>query len=290
MFLFWIICALMILLALWFVLPPLFAGGESKSDEARAANVLIYQDQNHELETDLFNGLIGEQEYQEEKEELERRLLADIETAKGASASSITSTSPAIKKVAYALAAAIPIVSVAFYLVRGNPRALNPEAAPSTMPAAASQSGEMSPQQIQANVDKLAKRLEENPNDVQGWTMLARSYAMMEKYLDAANAYARATALSGNDANLWADYAEAQAMSNDKRLDGKPMEALNKALQLDPKNEKALALAGEAAFQAADYKNAIEYWQKLPPGSEYQADVAEQLTKAKKLATGQGSR
>src|SRR5712691_5481979 len=99
MLLFWIICGLMTLLALWFALPPLFAHAESrKSDEMRAANVLIYQDQCQELETDLRNGLIGEQEQLKEKEELERRLLADIETAKRGY-SSWPGTSPAIRRV-----------------------------------------------------------------------------------------------------------------------------------------------------------------------------------------------
>jgi cytochrome c-type biogenesis protein CcmH len=280
----------MILLALWFVLPPLFAHAESrKSDEMRAANVLVYQDQRQELETDLRNGLIGEQEQQKEKEELERRLLADIETAVRADSSS-PGRSPTTRKVAYAVAAAIPIVAIAFYLARGNPKGLNPETAPSTMPAAASQSGEMTPQQIQANVDKLAKRLEENPNDAQGWIMLGRSYTMMERYSDAATAYARATALNASDASLWTDYAEALALSNGQRLAGNPMEAVNRALQIDPRNEKALALAGEAAFQASDYQKAIEYWQKLPAGSETRRAVADQLAKAKELAAGRGSR
>jgi len=112
-------CGLMILLALWFVLPPLFARAEDgKSDEMRAANVLVYQDQCRELEADLGNGLIAEPEYQKEKQELERRLLADTETAKRASSAS-AATSPATRKVAYAVTAAIPIVAMAFYLARG---------------------------------------------------------------------------------------------------------------------------------------------------------------------------
>lgn len=290
MLVFWIVCALMILLALWFVLPPLFARTEGqKPDEIRATNLLVYQDQCQELETDLRNGLIGEPEYQKEKEELERRLLADIEIVKRPSSSAETQ-SPATRKVAYAVGALVPIVAISFYLTRGNPKGLDPQTAPSTMPAAATQSGEMTPQQIQANVEKLAKRLEANPNDAQGWIMLGRSYTMMESYANAATAYARATALNANDANLWTDYAEALAMSNGKSLAGKPTEAINRALQIDPKNEKGLALAGEAAFQAADYKKAIEHWQKLPAGSETQRAVAEHLAKAKELAAGRGSR
>src|SRR5437016_14669093 len=101
MFLFWIICGLMILLALWFVLPPLFAYAESrKSDDMRASNVLVYQDQRQELDTDLRNGLIGEPEYQKEQQELERRLLADTETAKRASSAS-PATSSSTRKLAY---------------------------------------------------------------------------------------------------------------------------------------------------------------------------------------------
>ena len=96
----------MILLALWFVLPPLFAHAESrKGDEMRAANVLVYQDQRQELDTDLRNGLIGEPEYQKEQQELERRLLADTETAKRASSAS-PATSSSTRKLAYTVTAA----------------------------------------------------------------------------------------------------------------------------------------------------------------------------------------
>ena len=76
---FWIIVALFILFALWFVLPPLLEkSGENETDDLRAANVLIYQDQFKEMAADLNNGLISESQYQQDKEELERRLLDDV--------------------------------------------------------------------------------------------------------------------------------------------------------------------------------------------------------------------
>src|SRR6266481_4925263 len=141
MLLFWIVCGLMIVLALWFVLPPLFAPAENeKRDAMRAANVLVYQDQCQELETDFRNGLIGEPEYQKEQQELERRLLSDTESANRASFAS-KGTSPTTRRLAYTVTAAIPIIAIAFYLVRGNPKALSPETAPSTQPAAETQSG-----------------------------------------------------------------------------------------------------------------------------------------------------
>lgn len=291
---FWIIVALFILLALWFILPPLLQKTEDgNGDEMRAANVLVYKDQFKEMEADLKNGLVSEEQYQQDKDELERRLLEDVKPANPQPPSPSTTT----RKFAYGVATAIPIGAIAFYLVVGNPKAISPSlpamqvSAPNQGPG---QGGAMSDQQIAANVEKLAKRLEQNPNDAEGWLMLARSYTSMERFSDAASAYAHAIALNDGDASVWADYAEALALSNGQRLAGKPTEAVNRALKLDPKNQKALAIAGSAAAEAGEYQKAIDYWQKLlaqlPPGSEIAKTVSDQIDKTKKLAEAKGSK
>ena len=294
MLILWIICALLVLLALWFVLPPLLqTSEEARPDEARAANVLVYQDQFLELEADLKNGIISEEQYQLDKNELERRLLDDTATA-SKSASSSPSNLPNQRKLAYALGAGIPIAAVAFYFLVGNPKALAPPASSATIPTTASQPAQMSLQAIEANVAKLAKKLEENPNDAPGWSMLARSYMALERYPDAASAYSRATALDGNNSSLWSDYAEALAMANGQKMAGKPIEAANHALQLDPKNERALVFLGSGAYEVGDYQKAIDYWQKLlpllPPNSEAAKTVSAQIAKARELAASRGSR
>jgi cytochrome c-type biogenesis protein CcmH len=287
---FWIIVALFILFALWFVLPPLLQkAGESKGDDLRAANVLIYQDQFKEMAADLKNGLMSEEQYQLDKEELERRLLEDV----NAPSSGLSSSKAATRNFAYGVGMAIPIGVIAFYFVVGNRQGLSPSL-PQMASAPTQQGGPMSDQQVAANVEKLAKKLEQNPNDAGGWVMLARSYTSMERFSDAAAAYEHATALNGNDASVWADYAEASAMANGQRLAGKPTEALNRALQIDPKNQKALDLAGSAAFQAGDYNKAIDHWQKLlaqlPAGSEELKAITAQIAKAKQLAGGKGAK
>ena len=293
MLIFWIIIGLLILLALWFVLPPLFQSDETKKeDDLRAVNISIYQDQFQELEDDRRNGLIAEEQYQREKEELERRLLDDVKTTNNKSSARPLQPN---RRIAYAVAAAIPIAAVSFYFVVGNLKALSPSSgAAETAGPATQQAGTMSQQQIEQNVAKLSKRLDANPNDAQGWLMLGRSYIVLERFADAASAFERATSVNGNDANAWADYAEALALSNGQRMAGKPSEAANRALQLDPKNEKALALAGGAAFQTGDYKKAIEYWQRLlsllPAGSEELKTISDQIAKAKQLAEGKTSR
>jgi cytochrome c-type biogenesis protein CcmH len=286
MLIFWIIAALLILLALWFILPALLQKPSSDEEvERREANILIYKDQHRELEADLNNGLIGREQYELEKAELERRLLEDVT----ANPQTTAANQNRINAFTYGVAAFIPIGAAALYFVVGNPTAVtSPTGAPAMRASAPNQPGMMSDQQIAANIQKLANRLKENPNDIQGWTMLARSYMMQERFSDAASAYEKLTALSANDADAWADYADALALANDQNLAGKPTEALNRALKIDPKNQKALDLAGSAAFQAKDYQKAIEYWQKLltllPAGSEELQIVTEQVTKAKELA------
>src|SRR6266550_1432316 len=164
---FWIIAALLMLLAFWFILPALLnKPGADEDVERREANVLIYKDQSRELEADLKNGLIGQEQYKEEKSELERRLLEDV------AAKSVTATAnqKGTNAFAYSLLVCFPIGAIALYLIVGNPKGVNPSPSLQAIPAnAPDQPGMMSQQQIAANVDKLAERLKQNPNDAQGW-------------------------------------------------------------------------------------------------------------------------
>ena len=134
MVIFWIICAFMVLFALWLVLPPLLKSGPSaKGDEARAANLLVYQDQNRELEADLKNGLLSEEQYHQDKEEIERRLLDDVAASEQ---SQLSLKTAATRKLAYVVAIAIPVAAILFYLAIGNPKALNVGPVTQTNPAA----------------------------------------------------------------------------------------------------------------------------------------------------------
>lgn len=286
---FWIIAALLILLALWFVIPALLQKpNQAEEVERLEANVLVYKDQYRELEADLKSDLIGEKQYEAEKQELERRLLEDVSTKPDAA----KAQAPVRNGFAYGVAAFIPLGALIFYLSIGNPKGLDAATAPPTAATApgapAEQPGAMSPQQIAANIDKLAERLKQNPNDAQGWQMLARSYLMQERFSDAAGAFEHLTSINPKDAGVWADYAEALALANGQNLAGKPTEAINRALQVDPNNHKALDLAGTAAYQAGDYQKAIEQWQKLlkllPAGSEELKTITAQIAKARELA------
>ena len=287
MILFWLLCALLIVIALAFVLPPLLST-EKKSEavevDRKEANVLIYRDQLQELNADLINGIVSQQQFEQDKEDIERRLLEDTSTLRTGKQSKY----PNNRATAYAVAIAIPLIAVVFYFKVGTTQGITGAPTPRTTQAPAMGTGERTPQQIAANVEKLAEKLKSNPNDLAGWTMLARSYSSMERFGEAAGAYAKATQLNANDADLWAEYAFATAMAGNHKIEGPALEFVNRGLQVDPENAKALQLAGTAAFDAKDYKKAIEIWQrvlsKAPPGSEVAAAIQDRISEAKKLA------
>ena len=137
-------------------------------------------------------------------------------------------------------------------------------------------------------VERLAARMKENPDDAEGWAMLGRSYAVLDRYAEAAAAYANAVKRSEPDAQLLADYADALAMAQGRNLKGEPERLIAQALKVDPQNVKALVLAGTVAFEKKDFKGAIAYWERIlkvvPPDSDIAESVRDSIADARKFA------
>ena len=294
MILFWLICALFIVIAFAFIMPVALQRNEISqkaiAEERKLANIAIYRDQLSELEADLKNGIVSQEQYAQDRDEIERRLLEDTAAAAASPARKSAATVPAANRsTAYAIAFGLPIAAVIFYLQVGNPKGItDPTGGVTTASRPAAPTGQRTQAQIDANVAALAKRLQENPSDAEGWAMLARSYNSMSRFGEAAGAYAKATELQPNNADLLAEYAFASAMANQQKLEGRPLELVNQALKIDPENAKALQLAGSAAFQAKDYKKAIQYWErvlkKVGSDSELAQMMTERINEAKELA------
>jgi cytochrome c-type biogenesis protein CcmH len=288
MTIFWVISGFLITGALFFILPPLLQRYATRTGVQRdVVNVSIYQDQFAELEADLRNGMINREQYEQSHSELERRMLEDVSAVPAE-----VPVNPAKadgRWAAIVVGIALPLCSVLLYLKLGSPDVMVPEAARPHAQAAGA-SGQMDQQQILKMVSDLAQRLKQNPNDGPGWVMLGRSYTVLGRYNDAEEAYGKATALIPNDAQVWADYADLQALMNGKRLAGRPMELIKKALDLDPNNQKALALAGSAAFEVKNYGEAVAFWQQLlqtvPPGSPVAKQISSGIAEAQSLAGG----
>jgi cytochrome c-type biogenesis protein CcmH len=273
--LFLVIAAMMTAIAVGCVLVPLLARRPRPGPAPEAANLAILRDQLAELETDVARGVLARERYEQARTELQRRVLDETQ---GHSLQS-DPPRPASAWTAAVLAAGIPVGAVIFYLVVGSPGALLPQR---------DAGHEMTRERVEQMVAGLAARLEKAPDDPEGWRVLGRSYSVMGRYPEAAHAYERATALIPGDAGLLADYADALAMAQGRSMDGKPLELVKRALAIDPDQWKALALAGTAALERKDYKQAIAYWERLrqvlPPGSGMEQSVEASIAEARALA------
>lgn len=179
-------------------------------------------------------------------------------------------------------AVAVALLTLLLYLPLGNMAALGPQHSEDVR--------DLGQQQIDAMVARLAARMEKNPQDVKGWVMLARAQAILGRFDEASAAYARSVALVPNDAQLLADYADALAMAQGAHLAGEPEKLVERALQADPGNAKALSLAGTVAYEKRDYALAVEHWQRLrdslPASSEFTESIQRSIDDAKRLAQG----
>ena len=263
MTIFWIICGLLILVALLFVVLPLWRRSASSNTVLRnAANLEIFRDQIAEMDEDLRNGLLTPELYEQGKRELQSRLLDEV---KEEEAAPVTTTRNPLRVLAIILAAIIPIASVALYWKIGNVDSLSPAASLATMGGAGNMRSAESVAALEAKVAK-------NPNDGESLLLLARAYGEMERFADSAAAYGKLTQSVTDEAWIFADYADVLAMAQGQSLAGPPTKLIEKALALDPNFPKALALAGSAAMERGDYAAAIRYWEHLlkglPPDSE----------------------
>lgn len=231
------------------------AADASASAGQRELNLQVLREQLLELENDLKEGRINQEGYAQSRDELERRTLDYAVEAPPVSQSGGRKTMLAV-----ALAVAFPVVVGALYWMLGTPDSVAP-----TATATAGKEGEhaLSPQQISAMVERLALRLQENPADGAGWLMLARSYAVLGRYPESSAAFGRAVNLLPPDAQHYADFADIVAMAQGKSLAGEPEKLVRRALEIDGRNVKALALSGTIAFDRQDYAQAIREWQKV---------------------------
>lgn len=143
--------------------------------------------------------------------------------------------------------------------------------------AAASASAPPSAEQIDALLARLAQRLKDKPDDAEGWAMLGRSYSLLGRFNEAMPAFQRVIALRPKDAQAYADYADAMGSAKGGNLDGEPAQMIAKALELDPSNLKALALAGSIAFNRNDPAGAVKLWEQALRLSEPGGEMARQL-------------
>lgn len=178
----------------------------------------------------------------------------------------------------------VPVAAVVTYLALGSPDAATHPELPGPPPM---QTGEMPaghPQNPMMNMDlgqladKLAEKLKANPDNPDGWALLARTYVETKRFKDALPAFEKATSLLPKDPHLLADYADAVAMNNGGQFDARTEALISKALAIDPKHVKALMLRATLEFSRKHYSNAIEVWEMVLAIPDLDAETKKQAS------------
>ena len=226
MTLFWVIAAALLLLAMGMVVGTLWRA-PAQASPARSAsqsNLALLKAQLTQTDQDLAQGQIDAAQHRAARAEIERRVLEEESVAM----TPVRAGSP--RATMLLLLGAVPVLALGLYGQLGTPAALSPQ------PVAAQ--GEPSPQEIEAMVAKLAERMEKQPPgnvaDTEGWVMLGRSYAVLQRYPEASRAFGRALQLMPGEAQILVDQADVLAMQQGGNLQGEPLRLIEQALQSSP--------------------------------------------------------
>jgi cytochrome c-type biogenesis protein CcmH len=261
------LAALMLAAALAFVLPTLLRARGTHADPGALA-----QRQLKALKQAHAAGVLSDAEFAAKRATLGEQMLAAIDDSPAPSRSTFFA--------ALGIALLLPASAIVLYRVIGEPRAVDTTAAAADTQAPADHS-----QNMEGAIASLLSKLKQNPDDVEGWTLLGRAYETTERFAEARDALKHAYDLAASDADVTVAYAEALALSSSsRRIDGESRSLLEKALKTAPDNARGLWLLGISDYQAKKYDAAIATWKHLlavlPKGSDIIQSVQGQIANA----------
>lgn len=268
-----VVVALVLLLRPWWPVSRRVASANSLP----ALNAAIHRDRLAELERDHNNGVLSAADLAEAREELQRQLLDDT------AATEVSAVDGFSRRSGIALAIVLPLLAGGLYALLGSPAAVLPEAV-QTQRATADM------EQLTA---KLAQKMEQNPDNPEGWAMLARSYKALGRWDDAERAFGRVGPELNKNAELLAEVAELLVQKNNG-FNPRSRELIQQALRLEPDNMLALFLGGGEALDRGRHAEAAALWERLlpqlEPGSEDARMVESSIAMARGRSGGAPSR
>ena len=278
----WMAFAALSAVVIALLLRPLL--GRAKSGAARLEyDLAVYREQLREVDLDVERGLLTAEEADAARTEVKRRMLA---AAAGNDKAERARGGTSALAGALAIAVVVPLGGFGLYAILGSPDLPD-------QPYVERQAQRLDMPQPEAQrmielVDKLAARLADDPNDQQGWMMLARSYLALGRHAEAVDAFRHLISLGVHDGTVFAGLGEAIVMSNHGEVTAEAAEAFAAALRALPGEASARYYLGEARLQQGDAKGAIAIWRDLekdaPADAEWLDSVRARIAAAAERA------
>ncbi len=266
-------------LAVLIALAPLSRARSARKRGHAAADQEVYRRQLEAIDRDEASGVMSHAEADAGRGEIARRVMAaKAPEPEGKRSASVAGWAAVV------LAVGVPLLALPVYLAIGQPQIPGQPAAEVRARQEAANSN------IAELVAKVEAHLAKNPEDAQGWTVLAPVYMRMGRFDSAADAYRNAIRLSGPSATLQADLGEALAASADGVITADAREALQAALKIDPDAVKPAFLMAMAAEQDGDMQTALSRWQSLlaeaPADAPWRGEVETRLAAVRQQVEG----
>jgi cytochrome c-type biogenesis protein CcmH len=267
----WFIFAGMAVVALALVLLPLLRslrqGKQTAVGPARLDyDLTVYRDQLGEIDRDLDRGVLTTDQAGAARIEVQRRMLGAADRA-GKGSAQVVPRLGGTKRLVVALTVLVPVAAFGLYTQLGSPEMTDHPA------------GDRN-QQIQAMVSRLAERLQQNPNDGKGWTMLGRSYRVMGENAKAMEAYKKAIAVMPGEVAPRLEYAGV-LLNQSGGTAPDFIAVMREILAIDPAQPDALFFVGQAEATVGNAGKARTYWvrlrDQLPADSSERAEVVKKL-------------
>lgn len=280
---FWLIVALMTVAALALVLVPLVRS-HRRAPRRAEYDLAIYRDQLQELESDRARGLVGEDQSEAARLEIQRRMLAASKKDSDPDQPAAAGGGARPWLLMAAIGTAIPALALALYVVWGSPGMPGVPFSGVAQDGSGMAGENMAGQSVEAAIANLAKRLEQNPNNLEDWVLLGRSLIAIERYSEAVQALRTAAKLSRDNVDILSSMAEAMVFAAEGMVTPEAQAAFESVLKLRGDDAAAQYYLGMALAQKGRPGEALGVWRKLaaetPPNAPWRQDLVTLMRRA----------
>lgn len=277
---FWLSAALLILLGVVAVIWPVWSHRRRDRVDRTALNVALYQERLAELDAQRESGALSAEQQELAREEASRLLLEDTARADSRQRA-VRRGNPLWLIVSAGL---LPVAVASLYLIWGNFAGMALHRELQDSPA---------PDNVEALIDRMQRITRVQPESGEAWFMLGRAYMAAQEPAAAARAFGISLERLGERPEVLAQLAQARFFAAGNQLDTEAVAALDKALELNPREPTALGLLGISAFESGDYSGAIGYWETLlasmQPGSPGAQAIQGGIDRARERMDGGGN-